>query len=111
MRLIASLLQMPDVLPEVLQYLSTTSDIKPPTLAASLLGLAVDVALRLRPRKGQASTHGKELVLAQKDNILKYYRDNILASRTPLHPHILVRRSQLTRRGLDLTICFDTDRA
>lgn len=73
-----------------MQYLATTNDIKPPYTCAPLLGLAVDVSLRLRARKGQSAGIGKEWVLAAKDVILKFYRDNIIATRETLPMHVLV---------------------
>lgn len=77
-------------MPKALQYLATTSDVKPPTTAAPLLGLVIDVALHLRPRKKQPADYGKQIVISAKDLILKYYRENILASRQALPSHTLV---------------------
>lgn len=73
-----------------MQYLATTSDIKPSTTCAPLLGLAVDVSLRLRARKGQTGGSGKEWVFAAKDAITKYYCDHIVAARESLPIHMLV---------------------
>lgn len=78
------------LLPKIMQYLATSSDIKPPATAAPLLGLSLDVSLRLRPRKGQAASTGKDWVSAAKDPVLKYYRDHIIAAREALPLHVLV---------------------
>lgn len=73
-----------------MQYLATTNEIKPPTVSATFLGLAVDVSLRLRARKGQSGTIGRDSVTAAKDVVLKYYRDNIVVAREALPIHVLV---------------------
>lgn len=75
-----------------MQYLATNNDIKPSTACAAFLGLTVDVSLRLRARKGQSGSIGREWVIAAKEDIMKLYRENIVAAREALPSHILVGR-------------------
>jgi hypothetical protein len=89
-----------------MQYLATTNDIKPSYTSAPLLGLAIDVSLRLRARKGQSPGLGKDWVLAAKDVILKYYRDNIIGARETLPMHTLVSLSRFTFLSVQKLTCL-----
>lgn len=72
------------IIPSVLSHILN----KPSTTYAPLLGVAIDVALRLRAKgeteKGAKGGLGWSYVNDQKDNIRKFYVDNIVASKTPV---------------------------
>lgn len=75
-------------IPDILKTLHTPGPIKPPTATAALLGLIIDVSLRIKKTKTVNVVQSTAWVQAEKAAILAYYRENILASRAPLLPHI-----------------------
>ena len=77
-------------IPGLLKQLTGTSEVKPASAAATLLGEVAGTSMRLRRSRGQPADRGTAWVMAEKEAILSYYRDNILASRTSLPSHVIL---------------------
>lgn len=77
-------------IPLFLEALTTARDITPKTAAMPFLGLVIACSIRLKPHFGPGAEQGLAWVQSKKNAILQYYRENILASRVPIEPHILV---------------------